>query len=729
MLALDTLAALAPRAEREIGASLPSIVPRVGECLFDTKKEVKKAATLAVTAACAAIANPDIAPCVPKLIDALALPAHTEQALDAMLQTTFVARVDAPTLAIAVPALARGLRDRMDPEPRRKAATIIKNMCRVVADARDVAAFVPKLKPELEKLADGNLKVTLEDALLGEKAGELIDEVVLASREALENLKRAMSTAAEGGLHYAEEGAEEAVKADDVVVLLREALAAELPADVAAPALAAPEGAPALAYAGALAAQLASGQSWGEPDWVACVAPYVADGVFAPSAPEAETADRRRAVALALHASCHAAYYVKPAVEEDEDEGENACDIESFSLAYGGKVLLHNTPMRLKRGHRYGLCGHNGAGKTTLMRSIATGKVEGWPQELVTVFVQSHFDPDEIDEHAPNVLDETCAMPAIVERGVQRDEVIAMLKGVHFDDAKLAMAAHELSGGWRMRLELARGFLLRPDVLLLDEPTNHLDHKSVQWLEDKLNAFHGGTALIVSHDSGFLNHACSDIMHYEKIEGGVGCKLKRYRGNLDAFVLQYPPAKKYYELVNDNLEFMFPRPGRLEGISSSTRAILKLDGVDYTYPGGAAPQIADVRVQVALGSRVAVLGPNGAGKSTLIRMIVGETQPDAGKGEMWKHHNLRVAFVAQHAFHHVEQHLDSSPCAYIQWRFASAVDKELLLTDALKLTPWEEQQLKSPGPGAVEYLGSRRDKGSTVEYEVKWAGRNEKDNT
>ena len=65
----------------------------------------------------------------------LALPAHTEQALDAMLQTTFVARVDAPTLAIAVPALARGLRDRMDPEPRRKAATIIKNMCRVVADA------------------------------------------------------------------------------------------------------------------------------------------------------------------------------------------------------------------------------------------------------------------------------------------------------------------------------------------------------------------------------------------------------------------------------------------------------------------------------------------------------------------------------------------------------------------------------------------------------------------
>ena len=125
MLALDTLAALAPRAEREIGASLPSIVPRVGECLFDTKKEVKKAATLAVTAACAAIANPDIAPCVPKLIDALALPAHTEQALDAMLQTTFVARVDAPTLAIAVPALARGLRDRMDPEPRRKAATII----------------------------------------------------------------------------------------------------------------------------------------------------------------------------------------------------------------------------------------------------------------------------------------------------------------------------------------------------------------------------------------------------------------------------------------------------------------------------------------------------------------------------------------------------------------------------------------------------------------------------
>ena len=73
-----------------------------------------------------------------------------------------------------------------------------------------------------------------------------------------------------------------------------------------------------------------------------------------------------------------------------------------------------------------------------------------------------------------------------------------------------------------------------------------------------------------------------------------------------------------------------------------------------------------------------MLGPNGAGKSTLIRMIVGETQPDAGKGEMWKHHNLRVAFVAQHAFHHVEQHLEKTPNEYIQWRYSGGEDKEAI---------------------------------------------------
>ena len=168
--ALKALAMLALRAPRQIGASLPVIVPHVSECLWDTKPQVQKAASIAITDACAAIANPDIAPAVPKLIAALAKPAETIRALDEMLQTTFVATVDAATLAIAVPALARGLRDRKEPEPRRKAATIIKNMCRVVADSRDVAPFVPKLLPELERLAGGTLSVMLE-------SGELIDEV------------------------------------------------------------------------------------------------------------------------------------------------------------------------------------------------------------------------------------------------------------------------------------------------------------------------------------------------------------------------------------------------------------------------------------------------------------------------------------------------------------------------------------------------------------------------
>ena len=143
------------------------------------------------------------------------------------------------------------------------------------------------------------------------------------------------------------------------------------------------------------------------------------------------------------------------------------------------------------------------------------------------MYVSSHHDPDDETEQARSVIDVTCADPALIEKGVGREEVQAMLRSIHFTDLLLSVPPVKLSGGWRMKLELARGFLLKPDVLLLDEPTNHLDHKSVGWLQDRLNAFSGGTCLVVSHDSGFLNAICTDIMHYEKIEGGVGCKLKR----------------------------------------------------------------------------------------------------------------------------------------------------------------------------------------------------------
>ena len=115
---------------------------------------------------------------------------------------------------------------------------------------------------------------------------------------------------------------------------------------------------------------------------------------------------------------------------------------------------------------------------------------------------------------------------------------------------------------------------------------------------------------------------------------------------------------------------------------------------------------------------MAVVGANGAGKSTLIKLLVGETLPDLNQGEVWKHHNLRVAYVAQHSFHHVEQHLDKSPVDYIKWRFHNGVDKEILSKEALALTEEEEEKLKSDRYGAVEELRNRRTRHGVLEYEV-----------
>ena len=126
----------------------------------------------------------------------------------------------------------------------------------------------------------------------------------------------------------------------------------------------------------------------------------------------------------------------------------------------------------------------------------------------------------------------------------------------------------------------------------------------------------------------------------------------RYRGNLSEFVAKVPAAAAYYRLEESSTRYAFPAPGRLEGINSTTKAILKLDGATFTWPGRDQPTLVDASCKLTLGSRVVVLGQNGAGKSTLIKLVVGENGPDNGEC-LWRHHNLRIAYVAQHSFHHL----------------------------------------------------------------------------
>jgi elongation factor 3 len=197
---------------------------------------------------------------------------------------------------------------------------------------------------------------------------------------------------------------------------------------------------------------------------------------------------------------------------------------------------------------------------------------------------------------------------------------------------------------------------------------------------------------------------------------------------MSAFVEKQPEAKHYFELAvsDDSLKFSFPDPGRLEGVKTSTQKFLEMENVDFSYTGSGVNQLTDVNLKMSLSSRVVVLGENGAGKTTLLKMIVGETVPsNLSNCTYYIHQNLRIAYVAQHAFHHVEQHLNESPVSYIQWRFKDGFDKEKMESAAYII---DEKEQKAIDDFQLEGIWSRRMRAGRLEYEVKKRNIREKDN-
>merc|ERR1712050_516166 len=137
-----------------------------------------------------------------------------------------------------------------------------------------------------------------------------------------------------------------------------------------------------------------------------------------------------------------------------------------------------------------------------------------------------------------------------------------------------------------------------------------------------------------------------------------------------------PEKAAYFELSDKNEKWVFPVPGVLEGVKSRGRTILKMQDVTFKYPTSEKNIVEHITLTVCMASRVAVVGANGAGKSTAIKLLIGELKPEVGT--IWKHQNMRLAYVAQHAFHHLEKHVDKTAVEYILWRFAGADDRESL---------------------------------------------------
>ena len=645
--------------------------------------------------------NDDVAPRIPLLIKSMEDPSTETQknAIHALSQTTFVTVVTSPVLALLTPLLERSLNSpTTTQEVVRQTVVVVENLTKLVHDPIEARAFLPKLKPGVQRVRDG----------------ASLPEVREIGKRAFAVLTKAMGEQEDGHDDNKAGKIVERTSSESVAAVLEKEIKKN----------------------GGLVDYPGDADVWVHAKI------YISDMV-------AEDCNQRSLTRVAQNVTP----YLQPLmdsgkaelvgealqkfyVDEDErkfgvpvreDDGETEIVNANFSLGYGGMLLLSHTNLRLLKGHRYGLCGRNGAGKSTLMRSIATGKLDGFPSqdEVKTCFVEHNQGEDaEI-----TILDYCLKDPELQKEGDER--IKGVLEEVGFSsgpEGRQQQKVGSLSGGWKMKLALARAMLMRADVFLLDEPTNHLDVANVKWLQDYLKTHLEITSLIVSHDSGFLDEVCTDIYNYENK------KLISYRGNLSEFVKQKPEAKAYYTLSDSQVSFKFPPPGLLTGVKSATRSILRMTGSTFTYPGAAKPNLLDVSCQLSLSSRVAIIGPNGAGKSTLIKVLTGEVVPQQGRVE--KHPNLRIGYIKQHALEHVEMHMEKTPNQYLQWRYANGDDREVLMKQSRVLTDKDKAQMavtidtgEGKGERQVEALIGRQKYKKSFQYEVKWVGWLPKDNT
>jgi elongation factor 3 len=669
-----------------MGRTLKDFIPIVENGMHDLKAEVGKAATKTMASLTTLLQNDDVAPRISMLLDVMKNPKaeNTHKAIHALSQTTFVAEVTSPVLALLTPFLERSLNTPSTPqEVLRSTVVVVENLTRLVHDPVEARVFLPKLQPGVQKV----------------KSGASLPEVREIATRALDVMKKAMGEGADAETN----GQLSRAATDDILKVLDSKIRAQggiMKEDAALWKMG-------QFYVSDLVKEDVNVRVFDRiPDRVTPYLRYILPD------------DLREAVGKAVQQHFieedHKKYGAPVVENPDEVEVVNA----NFSLGYGGMLLLSHTNLRLLKGHRYGLCGRNGCGKSTLMRSIANGKLEGFPPPdvLKTCFVE-HNQGEDADI---TILEYVSKDPEIAKEGQER--ICQVLEEVGFSSGPEGRQSHKvgsLSGGWKMKLALARAMLMRADVFLLDEPTNHLDVANVKWLETYLNTHNEITSLIVSHDSGFLDAVCTNIIHYEQK------KLKVYNGNLADFVKVKPEAKTYYTLSATQVQFKFPPPGILSGVKSSTRSIIRMSNCSFTYPGGSKPSLSDVSCQLSLSSRVAIIGANGAGKSTLIKLLTGETIPQTGKVE--KHPNLRIGYIKQHALEHVEMHMEKTPTQYLLWRYANGDDREVLMKQTRVLTDEDKAQMErwidlhdGKGERQLEALIGRQKYKKTFQYEVKW---------
>merc|ERR1719486_1434991 len=647
---LQLIARIAQKLPESMGYELVNLAMPDAELTCDIKKEVSEAAVECMTAICDCTGNKDLQPFLPSVVTAAKSITDTQACVKALAGCIFVQNVQTPALACMLPVLSRGLKDKAE-EVQRMCCMIVDNMCKVVEDPAEVLPVMPWLKPlvegAVEKISDPEARGVAEKAFqtLLKAAGEGSDSVKTVAKE-------------------------------DILEMLKSSDKKELSDDMCM-------------YVSGLATMAAKMKSFDPAAWKDQV------GIIEPYSSLIED------IRVKLQEVS------KPA-EEVEEEDEEGVDLYrgNFSLAYGTLTLLRDARMRLKRNKFYGLLGPNQCGKTTLMRAIVNEQLEGFPKrdELKSIFVEHEIPEEEVDVQDDGFpilsvdkpgwwwVMHTCNDVYKVEIPVTEEQVKELMKSIGFGypggpdrAANLENPVTTYSGGWKMKMQLCAAQLMDADVLMLDEPTGHLDVDNIKWLEDWLESF-PGSIICTSHFSPFLDKMCTHIIDFQDR------KLKTFKGEkgrtLSQFVEKHPEKNAYFELSNDIMKFTFPEPGAMEGVKSRSKVILRMNNVHFKYPTKDKPTIMDVSLTVSQVSRVAVIGANGAGKSTAIKVLVGEQLPTAGS--IWKAAGLRLAYVAQHAFHHLEKHMQETPTQYIMWRFAGNDDRESIEFKTEELSVDEE---------------------------------------
>ena len=336
---LVVLNQLVTSAPTQMAKLSPEIVPVLSEAIWDTKADVKKAARDSLEKVTALVSNKDIERFIPALIKALINPVEeVPNTITLLSATTFVSEVDSPTLSLMVPLLSRGLTEKLT-ATKRKVAVIIDNMAKLVDSAVTVRPFIPKLLPGLIKV---------ETAMGDPEARSVVNRAIATLRQVGE------VPTGDGSDLPPVKKADEKTLAHSLISFYKKAGANPVPsvADVAT------------IYASLLAANLVNQKNFDVSEWQS-LAPFLA---FLASSPEPVSIINEWVVKSATVGEDD------DEVPDDEEEGEDLCNCQ-FSLAYGAKILLNTASLRLKRGHRYGLCGRNGTGKSTLMRAITNGCV------------------------------------------------------------------------------------------------------------------------------------------------------------------------------------------------------------------------------------------------------------------------------------------------------------------------------------------------------------------